>query len=53
MDMKSHMLIFILKSMLVDRKKECGSYKIEVVVTLLGKMWRWNSHSQNGNLGVH
>ncbi len=30
--MKTHMLIFILKSMLVDRKKEWGSYKIEVVI---------------------
>jgi len=32
MDMKRHMLIFILKSMLVDRKKEWSSYKIEVVI---------------------
>jgi hypothetical protein len=30
--MKRHMLIFILKSMLVDRKKELGIYKIEVVI---------------------
>jgi hypothetical protein len=32
MDMKKHMLIFIFKSMLVDRKKDRGSYKIEVVI---------------------
>jgi hypothetical protein len=37
MDMKSHMLIFILKSMLVDIKNEWRSYKIESVATLLGK----------------
>jgi hypothetical protein len=33
MDMKRHMLICFLKSMLVDRKKEWDSYKMEVVIT--------------------
>ncbi len=36
MDMKRHMLICFLISMLVDRGKEWGSYKMEVF--LLGKV---------------
>jgi hypothetical protein len=31
MDMKIHMLICFFISMLVDRKKEWGSYKMELV----------------------
>jgi hypothetical protein len=32
MNMQGHMFIFIFKSMLVDRKKEWGSYKIKAVM---------------------
>jgi hypothetical protein len=32
MDMKIYMLILFFISMLVGREKECGSYKMEVVV---------------------
>jgi len=32
MDMKRHMIIFFLISMLVDKEKGWGSYKIEVVI---------------------
>jgi hypothetical protein len=32
MDMKRYMLIFFFKFMLVDRKKEWDSYKMEVVI---------------------
>jgi hypothetical protein len=32
MDMKRHMLICFFISMLVDGKKEWGSYKMEVVI---------------------
>jgi len=32
MDMKRHMLICFYISMLVDRKKEQSSYKMEVVI---------------------
>jgi hypothetical protein len=37
MDMKRHMLIFFLISILVDRKKEWGNYKMEVVIKKGGK----------------
>jgi hypothetical protein len=32
MDMKRHMLIYFFISMLMDREKEWGSYKMEVVI---------------------
>jgi hypothetical protein len=32
MDMKRHMIICFLISMLVDREKEWDSYKLEVVI---------------------
>jgi len=37
MDMKKHMLILFFISMLVDRKKEWSSYKMEVVNRKCGK----------------
>jgi hypothetical protein len=37
-DMKRHMLIFIFIFMLVDRKKERGSYKMEVVIRKGGRV---------------
>jgi hypothetical protein len=37
MDMKRHMLISFFTSMLVDRKKEWGGYKMEVVI--IKKRW--------------
>ncbi len=37
MDMKRHMLIYFFMSMLVDRKKEWDSYKLEVVIRKGGK----------------
>jgi hypothetical protein len=37
MDMKKHMLILFFISMLVDRKKEWGSYKMEVVIKKGGR----------------
>jgi len=32
MDMKKHMIICFFTSMLVDREKEWGGYKMEVVI---------------------
>ncbi len=37
MDMKRHMLICFFISMLVDSKKEQGSYKMEVVIRKGGR----------------
>jgi len=37
MDMKRHNLYIIYISMLVDRKKEWGSYKMEVVIRKAGE----------------
>jgi hypothetical protein len=37
MNMKRHMLIYFFIFMLVDREKEWGSYKIEVVIKKNGK----------------
>jgi hypothetical protein len=37
MDMKKHMLFCFLISMLVDRIKEWGSYKMEVVIKKGGR----------------
>jgi hypothetical protein len=37
MDMKWHMLIYFFISMLVDREKEWGSYKMEVVIRKGGR----------------
>jgi hypothetical protein len=35
--MKRHMLICFFISMLVDKEKECGSYKMEVVIRKGGR----------------
>jgi len=37
MDMKRYMLIYFLVSMLVDRKKEWDSYKMEVIIRKGGR----------------
>jgi len=37
MDMKKHMLICFFISMLVDRKKDWGSYKMGVIIRKGGK----------------
>ncbi len=37
MEMRRHMLIYFFISMLVDSKKERGSYKMEVVITRKGE----------------
>ncbi len=37
MDMKRHILICFFQSMLVDRKKKTGSYKMEVVIRKGGR----------------
>jgi hypothetical protein len=37
MDMKRHMLICFVISMLMDRKKKWGSYKMEVIIKKGGK----------------
>jgi hypothetical protein len=37
MDMKRHMLNFFFISMMVDREKKWGSYKMEVVIRKGGR----------------
>jgi hypothetical protein len=37
MDMKRHMLICFFTSMLMDKEKEWGGYKMEVVIKKSGK----------------
>jgi hypothetical protein len=39
MNMKKHMLIGIFISMLMDRKKELGSYKMEVLIGKVGDIY--------------
>jgi hypothetical protein len=46
MDMKKHMLIFFLISMLVDRKNEWDSYKMKVIIRKGGRylfFLKWSS----------
>jgi hypothetical protein len=55
MDMKRHMLIFKKIFMLVDRKNEWDSYKIEVLIRKGGKvllLWKLIGKGNDYNKGL-
>jgi hypothetical protein len=52
MDMKRRMLIYFFKSMLVDRKKEWDSYKMEVIIKKGEKWLLWKLIKKRNNYEI-